>query len=799
MEPANHVFISYAHADPAEYVDEVQRQLRISLKNLAGFDVWTDDRIEVTEGWDREIRQALDRSACVILLISSRFLDSEYIYEQELPVLLCRAKDEALGLIPVFVSRVPKRALNVEFPCEGRTDHFDLASAQGVNGPDKPLDGMSEPQRTELLAKLAERVAEWLERRAPPSSVPAPEIRRPSAAPPIAPSDGRPGLTVELHRWRGKIRRRYYIDDGARPIDIDIPETNAEHELTLWEPCLSFESEALFGLLFGEEPAAWSRVLAAAAGQEARGEVAPSRYRLRLRLLTEGNDLVKLPWASLSYQGTPLRQSGWTLELSQQPYPDQCPQFPNHSFSMPGPVLLVFSRGLYRKGHLDDLHGLFNHLWPKRRAVFEAADLDQLALDLRERSPRLLYYFGSGRWDRSTRTYLLEMPTRGGGRTELGLAELAEYFGARAPQICFFNLVDEEGCNAISDAAVLLDHSKAVVLSCSSTHDLAQAGEVGYRWLEHLLVHRSDPVIAFHHSGARCGGCWTAYQEWRTESSGSFDDDLVEYFLDRHEQSEHLLGAFGELVNRESPLRVQFRLAIGACGNRVFDFGRQAELYLAENAFAGTYTYARGPIRVFGETNSAADVETAFRRALGLAPRADLFEALRTRASAVGGEMLVPLLCWRLERDDEPSVEATKAVAQAVLEWSWEHLAIGCPENLRIISLLLIETPSHEEAEAVQGSLRAHERGLRDRGGSRASFKYRAMSFLSAVDEDHLRDYFGSPTCWCWDHLREEYPGLMLNGRSEMPFDEAVRLVKRAKAMGWGKMAEELRRGRDNL
>jgi hypothetical protein len=797
MEPANHVFISYAHGDPAEYVDEVQRQLRISLKNLAGFEVWTDDRIGIAEDWDREIRQALDCSACAILLISSRFLDSEYIYEKELPVLLCRAKDEALGLIPLFVSRVPKRSLSVEFPYHGGTEHFDLASAQGVNGPDKPLDGVSGSERMALLASLADRVAKWLEQRAPPSTGPAADIRRPSAPPPVAPSDHRPELTVELQRWQGQLRRRFYFNGGVRPIELDTPETDAEHELKLWEPCLSFESEALSGLLLGEDPSAWTDLLTAAAGQEARDGVALTRYPFRVRLLAEGSDLVKLPWASLSYQGTPLRQSGWTLELSPQPYPDQCPQFPNHSFSMPGPVLLVFSRDIYRKGHLDDLHGLFNHLWPKRRAVFEATDLDQLALDLRERSPRLLYYYGSGRWDRSTRTYLLEMPAPGGGRTELGIAELAQHFGARAPQVCFFNLVDEEGCNAMTDAAALLDHSKAVVLSCTSTHELGQAAEIGYRWLEHLLVHRSDPVIAFHHSGTRCGGCWTAYQEWRTESGGSLDDDLVEYFLDRHEQSEHLLGAFGELVNRESPMRVQFRLAIGGRGNRVLDFARQAELYLAENAFAGTYTYARGPVRVFGETTSTAAVETAFRRALQLAPRADLFEALRTKAPAFGGEILVPLLVWRLEGDDEPSIEAMKAVAQAVLEWSWEHLAIGCPEDLRVVSLLLMETPSHEEAETVQSSLRAHERGLRDRGGTRASFKYRAMSPLSAVDEDHLRDYFESPICWCWDHLREEYPALMLNGRSEMPFDEAVRLVKRAKAMGWGKMAEKLRRTRE--
>ena len=63
-------------------------------------------------------------------------------------------------------------------------------------------------------------------------------------------------------------------------------------------------------------------------------------------------------------------------------------------------------------------------------------------------------------------------------------------------------------------------------------------------------VNSLEPVIAFHHSAPLSGGCWTGYHDWRTDSSGSIEDDLVEFFLDRNEQSEHLLGACGELVNR---------------------------------------------------------------------------------------------------------------------------------------------------------------------------------------------------------------------------------------------------------
>jgi hypothetical protein len=47
--------------------------------------------------------------------------------------------------------------------------------------------------------------------------------------------------------------------------------------------------------------------------------------------------------------------------------------------------------------------------------------------------------------------------------------------------------------------------------------------------------------------------------------------------------------------------------------------------------------------------------------------------------------------------------------------------------------------------------------------------------------------------CWCWDNLRPVYPGLLLAGREQMPFDEAVSRIKGAKRIGWGQQAERLK------
>jgi hypothetical protein len=459
---------------------------------------------------------------------------------------------------------------------------------------------------------------------------------------------------------------------------------------------------------------------------------------------------------------------------------------------MPGPILVFVSKALRSHGHIDDLRGLVRTLWPKRSAVFEVQDLEDLELELRERSPRILYWLGPGRWDRATRGYALELETRDGEAVEVGFADIAGYFSGRPPQVCFFNLVDDQGCRGMVDGGGLLSHARAVILNAVSQQQIDQAAETGYRWLEHLLVHRSDPVTAFHHAAGSSGGCWTDYHDWRTDSEGSLDDDLVELFLDRNEQSEHLLGTYGELVNRESPLRVQFRLAIGAKGNRVMDFARQAAFFLAENGFPGSYCYARGPVRLYPEATSPRHVETGYRRCHALGPNADPFAPLRTQAGGVTGDLQVPLLCWVLEPDEDSSAEALAEVAKAALEWTWETLAIGCPDDLRVICLLLIEALDDRQVGVIMGALRDHDKALRARAGARPSFKFREMRRLEGVDETHLRDYFDSPMCWCWDDLRPAYPGLLLAGREEMPFDEAVKRIKEAKRAGWGVMARRL-------
>jgi hypothetical protein len=118
------VFISYSHSDK-----KWLKQLRVMLKPLerkTKITVWDDTRINPGEKWRAEIRKALAASKVVVLLVSARYLASEFVGKKELPDLLKAARRD--GLVIMWV------ALR---PCGH--EHTKLKKYQAANNPKKPL------------------------------------------------------------------------------------------------------------------------------------------------------------------------------------------------------------------------------------------------------------------------------------------------------------------------------------------------------------------------------------------------------------------------------------------------------------------------------------------------------------------------------------------------------------------------------------------------------------------------------------------------------------------------------------
>ncbi len=95
-------FISYAHDDYRAFTE-----FSACLKPVArafGIDVWADKRLKAGHYWDARIKAAIDASDMYVLLMSTRFLASDYIFDHELPAIEARSRSGALTL-PVVLER----------------------------------------------------------------------------------------------------------------------------------------------------------------------------------------------------------------------------------------------------------------------------------------------------------------------------------------------------------------------------------------------------------------------------------------------------------------------------------------------------------------------------------------------------------------------------------------------------------------------------------------------------------------------------------------------------------------------
>jgi hypothetical protein len=91
------VFVSYSR-DDAEWMQAFRVMLTPVLE-AAGYQLWVDSELRVGEKWDPQIEAAIARSEVALLLMSPRFLFSDYILRRELPAL----RERGVRLAPILV------------------------------------------------------------------------------------------------------------------------------------------------------------------------------------------------------------------------------------------------------------------------------------------------------------------------------------------------------------------------------------------------------------------------------------------------------------------------------------------------------------------------------------------------------------------------------------------------------------------------------------------------------------------------------------------------------------------------
>jgi hypothetical protein len=99
-EPLN-IFISYVHEDE-DLVREMETFLRPFVRQ-GSLSIWRDLAIRPGQDWFREIHQALNRAAIILIMVSSDYLASSVIVEQEMKLALEKAESHEARVVSIIL------------------------------------------------------------------------------------------------------------------------------------------------------------------------------------------------------------------------------------------------------------------------------------------------------------------------------------------------------------------------------------------------------------------------------------------------------------------------------------------------------------------------------------------------------------------------------------------------------------------------------------------------------------------------------------------------------------------------
>ena len=131
--PPVSLFYSYAHEDEA-LRDELRGHLKI-LERRGLLSSWHDREIKPGEDWHAKIDEELQMADLVLLLVSKDFIESDYIFGNELTVAMQRHQAGFATVVPIIV-----RAIDID--AEDR-EALPFLSLQGLPTDMKPVIGIT--------------------------------------------------------------------------------------------------------------------------------------------------------------------------------------------------------------------------------------------------------------------------------------------------------------------------------------------------------------------------------------------------------------------------------------------------------------------------------------------------------------------------------------------------------------------------------------------------------------------------------------------------------------------------------
>ena len=140
-----HIFISYAHKDK-QWLKRLKKHMRDDYSACL-LQLWDDTRIQAGDNWENEIRTALASSRIAVLMVSSNFLESEYINKKELDYLLSILDREDVRLIWFTLDDCKYHQLRWK-------------NIQAAYDLDKPLADLTDIEQEKALDRICSQIAD---------------------------------------------------------------------------------------------------------------------------------------------------------------------------------------------------------------------------------------------------------------------------------------------------------------------------------------------------------------------------------------------------------------------------------------------------------------------------------------------------------------------------------------------------------------------------------------------------------------------------------------------------------------
>lgn len=137
------IFISYSHKD-IEWLERLQTHLKVLEFDNDRFSYWDDTKLRAGNKWNERINESIEEASIAILLVTTDFLASDFIRNNELPKLIKNVR----YVLPLLV----KPSMYTDIDC--------LKDIQAINPPEEVLSDCEESEVDRYFIKLTNRIKE---------------------------------------------------------------------------------------------------------------------------------------------------------------------------------------------------------------------------------------------------------------------------------------------------------------------------------------------------------------------------------------------------------------------------------------------------------------------------------------------------------------------------------------------------------------------------------------------------------------------------------------------------------------